>query len=37
MNKVFATLQIREKWNQIKWNFQVGDIVLVRDNVIQNI
>ena len=32
--KVFATLQTRQKWNQTKRNFKVGDIVLVRDNII---
>ena len=34
--EVFATLQIRQKWNQTKRNFEVGDIVLVRDDVIRN-
>ena len=33
---MFATLQTREKWNQTKQNFEVGDIVLVRDDVIRN-
>ena len=30
--EVFATLQTRQKWNQTKQNFEVGDIVLVRDD-----
>ena len=34
--EVFATLQTRQKWNQTKRNFEVGDIVLVRDDVIRN-
>ena len=34
--EVFATLQIRQKWNQTKQNFEVGDIFLVRDDVIRN-
>ena len=33
---MFATLQTRQKWNQTKRNFEVGDIVLVRDDVIRN-
>ena len=33
---MFATLQTRQKWNQTKRNFKVGDIVLVRDDVIRN-
>ena len=31
--EVFATLQTRKKRNQTKRNFEVGDIVLVRDDV----
>ena len=31
--EVFATLQTRQKRNQTKRNFEVGDIVLVRDDV----
>ena len=31
--EVFATLQTRQKRNQPKRNFEVGDIVLVRDDV----
>ena len=34
--KVYATLQVRQKCNQVKRNFQVGEIVVVRDNTIQN-
>ena len=30
---MFATLQTRRKWNQTKQNFEVRDIVLVRDDV----
>ena len=33
---MFTTLQTRQKFNQTKQNFEVGDIVLVRDDVIQN-
>ena len=29
----FATLQTRKKWNQTKWNVEVGDIALVRGDV----
>ena len=30
--EVFATLQSRQKWNCPKQNFQVGDVVLIRDD-----
>ena len=33
---MFATIQTRQKWNQTKRNFEVGDIVLVCYNVIRN-
>ena len=32
----FATPQTKQKWNQTKQNFKVGDIVLESDDVIQN-
>ena len=32
--EVYASLQARQKWNQLKRNFQVGDIVLVHDDTI---
>ena len=31
--EVFATLHTKQKWNQTKQNFEVGDIVFVRDDV----
>ena len=34
--EVFATLQSPQKWNCPKLNFQVGDIVLVRDDLMRN-
>ena len=30
---MFATLHTKQKWNQTKQNFEVGDIVFVRDDV----
>ena len=33
---MFATLQTRQKWNQTNRNYKVGDIVLLRDNIIRN-
>ena len=33
---MFTVLQIRQKWNQIKPNFEVGNIVLVHDSVIKS-
>ena len=33
--EVLGTFQTRQKWNQTKQNFEVGDIVLVRDDAAQ--
>ena len=34
--EVFETLQTRQRWNPTKRNFKVGDIVLVRGDIIRN-
>ena len=34
--EVFASLQVRQKWNKFKRNMEVGDIVLLRDSIVQN-
>ena len=30
------TFQVRQKWNNQKWNFKVGDVVLLREDSIRN-
>ena len=35
--EVYATPQAQQKWNQVKRNIQVGDIVLVCDSAIRNV
>ena len=34
--EVYATLQVRHKWNKIVRNFKVGDIVLLREETSRN-
>ena len=34
--EVHATLQARKKWNHVKRNFEVGDIILVCNNISRN-
>ena len=34
--EVYAALQVRNKWNKIVRNFNVGDIVLLREETSRN-
>ena len=34
--EVYATLQVRDKWNKIVRNFKVQDFVLLRDETSRN-